>query len=380
MQAHSTEGASMKIGFDANPMVGDMGGVGWHSYHLFRTMLAQQEGIDFVAYARPGADQPQSVNAWPGIERLQWVNSSRWGMRKRGSSDLLDLYHGTNFRMQAVGRYGGIVTIHDLWLDRNPQYSRKMLGQWPSSFKTRQTALRARKAITVSEFSARELVELYGLKREHIRVIPNGVSEDFVPRRDDPAMAELRKRIGLTAEHYVLFIGGADPRKNHQIFLEAAEMVRKKLGSRMLILVGSPIHPFGNYEETARRHSLTEKVLCPGRLSTNDLQLLYSSTDLFVFPSLYEGFGMPVLEAMACGAPVLTSNSTALAEVAGDAAVLADSRDARALGEAMICVLEDEPLRAALKVKGFDRAKQFSWEQAATKTVALYGELCHDDR
>jgi glycosyltransferase involved in cell wall biosynthesis len=366
----------MRVGIDANPMVGDLGGVGWHSYHLLRTMLAQQEGIDFLAYAKPGADQPDSVRAWPGVERLQWVNSSRWGMGKRGSSDQLDLYHGTNFKMQTAGRYGGVVTIHDLWLDRHPEYSKKMLGQWPSAFKTRQTALRARKVITVSEFSARELVELYGLKREHIRVIPNGVSEDFVPRRDDPAMAELRKRIGLTAEHYVLFIGGADPRKNHQIFLEAAEMVRKKLGSRMLVLVGSPIHPFGNYEETARRRSLRDKVLCPGRLSTNDLQLLYSSTDLFVFPSLYEGFGMPVLEAMACGAPVLTSNSTALAEVAGEAAVLADPQDARALGEAMIRMLEDEPLRAALKVKGFARAKQFSWEQAAAKTVALYRELC----
>jgi glycosyltransferase involved in cell wall biosynthesis len=366
----------MRIGFDANPMVGDMGGVGRHSYHLLRTMLLQKEDIDFVAYARPGADQPDSVGAWPGVERLQWMNSSRWGMAKRGSSDRLDLYHGANFRMQTVGRYGGVVTIHDLWLDRHPEYSKKMLGQWPSSFKTRQTALRARKAITVSEFSARELVELYGLKREHIRVIPNGVSEDFAPRLDGQAMAELRKRIGLKVERYVLFIGGADPRKNHQTFLEAAEMVRKKLGSRALILVGSPIHPFGNYEETARRRSLTEKVLCPGRLSTNDLLLLYSSTDLFVFPSLYEGFGMPVLEAMACGAPVLTSNTTALAEVAGDAAVLADPQDARALGEAMIRVLEDEPLRAALKAKGFDHAKQFSWEKAATKTIALYRELC----
>ena len=366
----------MRVGFDANPMVGGLDGVGWHSYHLLRTMLAQQEGIDFVPYAKPGAEQPDSVRAWPGGERLQWINTSRSGMGKRGSSDRLDLYHGTNCRMQTVGRYGGVVTIHDLWLDRHPEYSKKMLGQWPSPFKTRQTALRARKVITVSEFSARELVELYGLKREHIRVVPNGVSDDFAPRRDDPAMAELRKRIGLKAEHYVLFIGGADPRKNHQVFLEAAEMVRKKLGPRMLVLVGSPIHPFGNYEESARRRSLTEKVLCPGRLSTNDLQLLYSFTDLFVFPSLYEGFGMPLLEAMACGAPVLTSNSTALAEVAGDAAVLADPQDARALGEAMIRVLEDEPLRAALKIKGFDRAKQFSWGQAGAKTVALYRELC----
>jgi len=366
----------MKVGFDANPMVGDMGGVGWHSYHLLRTMLAQQGDIDFLAYAKPGAVRPDAVSAWTGAERLGWINSSRWGMGKRGASDQLDLYHGTNFKMQTVGRYGGVVTIHDLWLDRHPEYSKKMLGQWPSSFKTRQTALRARKTITVSEFSARELMDLYGLKREHIRVIPNGVSEDFSPRQDNQAMAELRKRIGLTAERYILFIGGADPRKNHQKFLEAAEMVRKKLGQRMVVLVGSPIHPFGNYEETTRRRSLTEKVLCPGRLPMSDLQLLYSSTDLFVFPSLYEGFGMPVLEAMACGAPVLTSDSTALAEVAGDAAVLVDPQDARALGEAMVRALEDEPLRADLKGKGFARAKQFSWEQVAAKTVALYQELC----
>ena len=116
-----------------------------------------KKGIDFVAYARPGAEQPDSVRAWQGVERLGWMNSSRWGMGKRGSSDQLDLYHGTNFKMQTVGRYGGVVTIHDLWLDRHPEYSKKMLGQWPSSFKTRQTALRARKTITVSEFSAREL-------------------------------------------------------------------------------------------------------------------------------------------------------------------------------------------------------------------------------
>ena len=366
----------MKVGFDANPMVGDKGGVGWHNYYLLRAMLAQEEKIDFVAYARPGADQPDAVRGWQGVERLLWVNSSKWGMRNRGASDQLDLYHGTNFKMQTVGRYGGIVTIYDLWLDRHPEYSKKMLGQWPSSFKTRQTALRAKKVVTISEFSANELMELYGLKHDHIRVIPCGVSEDFAPRGEDQAMAELRKRIGLTSEHYVLFIGGADPRKNHQKFLEAAEIVRKKLGPRMLVLVGSPVHPFGDYEESARRRSLTEMVLCPGRVTTNELQLLYSYTDLFVFPSLYEGFGMPVLEAMACGAPVLTSNSTALTEVAGDAAVLADPQDARALGEAMVRVLDDEPLRASLKIKGFARAKQFSWKNAAEKTVELYREVC----
>ena len=138
-------------------------------------------------------------------------------MGKRGSADQLDLYHGTNFKMQTVGRYGGVVTIHDLWLDRHPEYSKKMLGQWPSSFKTRQTALRARKTITVSEFSARELMELYGLKREHIRVIPNGVSDDFSPRRDNQAMAELRKRIGLRLSVYLIYRRGRSAQESPDI-------------------------------------------------------------------------------------------------------------------------------------------------------------------
>lgn len=366
----------MRIGIDANPMIGDRGGVGWHTYHLLRTMLAQREGIDFVAYAKPGAEQPREMAEWEQADRVRWVESSRWNMKKRGLSDQLDLYHGTNFKMQTLGRYGGVVTIHDLWLDRFPQYSKKTLGQWVSSFKTRQTAVRARKVITVSEFSARELMELYGLKREHIAVISNGVSEDFAPRRDEQAMADLRKRIGLQAKRYVLFVGGADPRKNHQVFLEAAAFQKARLQSLTLVLVGSPVHPFGNYVESARSLGLSGQVLCPGRLAMADLQLLYSCAEVFVFPSLYEGFGMPVLEAMACGAPVVTSDSTALAEVAGDAAVLVDPRDAKAVGEALVRVLEDASLRASLKTKGFDRAKQFSWQQAATKTITLYRQLC----
>lgn len=366
----------MRIGLDANPMVGDRGGVGWYTYHLLRRMLAEDRAVEFLAYARPGAAPPESMETWEGRARVRWIESSRWGMRKRGSMDQLDLYHGTNFKLQTAGRYGGVVTIYDLWLDRFPQYSKKMLGQWPSSFKTRQTALKARRVITISEFSARELMELYGLKREHIVVIPCGVSEDFVPRRDEQAMADLKKRIGLTTERYILFVGGADPRKNHQKFLEAAALVKGKLGTRTLILVGSPAHPFGNYAETARTHKLTDLVLCPGRLSTDELQLLYSFADLFAFPSLYEGFGMPVLEAMACGTPVLTSNTTALIEVAGDAALLADPQDARSIGEAMIRGLEDELLRTALKVKGFARAKLFSWQQTAAKTVELYRQVC----
>ena len=366
----------MRIGIDANPMVGDRGGVGWHTYHLLRTMLGLMEPVEFVGYLRPGSIKPDSVGSWPGAERLQWREAGKWGMRWRGRFDRLDLYHGTNFKLHTTGQHGGVVTIHDLWLDRHPEYSKKLFGQRASFSRTKRTAWAARAVITVSEFSANELMELYGLPRERIRVIPNGVSEDFTPRRDDQAMAKLRQRLGLAAERYVLFVGGADPRKNHRLFLEAAAQQRTRLGARALVLVGSLTHPSGSYEESARMFGLTDRVFCPGRLSMRDLRLLYSYADLFVFPSVYEGFGMPVLEAMACGVPVVTSNTTALAEVAADAALLINPHDARAMGEAMVRVLSDAGLRESLRQKGFGRVQQFTWERAARQTLAVYREVC----
>ena len=366
----------MKIGIDASPIIGDRGGIGWHTYYLLQTMLASKQDVDFVGYLRPGSALPEEIQGWPGSDHLHCVHASKWSMTRRGTADRLDLYHGTNFRMHTTGRYGGIVTVHDLWLERFPEYSPKFFGQRLSSHKTKRTVRRARKVVTVSQFSAHELMDLFGLSAEQIAVIPNGVSDEFFPRRDDAAMIALKQRIGLTAPRFILFVGGADPRKNHGVFLEAASLVRRDLEERTLVLVGSGTHAFGAYERTAKSYGLADRVLCPGRLSVEDLRLLYSYTDLFVFPSLYEGFGMPVLEAMGCGAPVITSKTTALGEVAGDAAVLVDPRNPGELGAAITKVLENEPLRALLKERAQVRVKQFRWQQAAAKTLELYSALC----
>ena len=367
--------SGIRIGIDASPLVGDRGGVGWHTYYLLRAMLSNRPNADFVGYLRPGSHAPEEIQRWVGADRLTWVSASKWSMRSRGRADRLDLYHGTNFRMHTVGRYGGIVTIHDLWLDRFPEYSTKFFGQRLSSYKTKRTAQRARKVVTVSRFSAQELVELFGLSADHIAVIPNGVSEDFSPLHDAEAFAALKQRIGLNTDRFVLFVGGADPRKNHRVVLEAASMIPTQLEGRTIVLAGSPTHAFGSYERTAASYGLTGRVLCPGRLPQDDLQLLYSFADLFIFPSLYEGFGMPVLEAMACGAPVITSKTTALGEVAGDAAILIDPQDACHAAEAITAVLENESLRASLRAKGFARVKEYTWLHAALQTRDLYASL-----
>jgi len=369
-------GEALRIGVDANPLIGDRGGVGWQTYELLRALLDLKEEVEFVAYVKPGSLRDGALDEWKSYTQLRWVEAGRLAMRWRGRLDRLDLYHGTNFKMRTSGRYGGVVTVHDLWLDRYPQYSTKFFGQRASFRRTKRTAWRARRVLTISEHSARDIESLYGLPRNRIAVIPCGVSDGFKPMHDAENLAGFRQRLALPTDRFILFVGGADPRKNHATFLKACAKRLDRLAGYSLVLVGDVYHRFGNMKETARSLGLERQVVCTGRLPIADLRRLYACADLFVFPSIYEGFGMPVLEAMACGAPVITSNRTALPEVAGDAAVLVNPEDADELAEAIVRVLETPALRAELKEKGFKRAKEFTWERAARLTLALYRELC----
>ncbi len=366
----------IRVGIDAASVVGDKGGVGWHTYHLLHALLELTDDVDYLGYLRPGSLLHGRLDGWPKHGRIRWVETPRWLMRWRALRDGLDLFHGPNFKMHAKGRSGGIVTIHDLWLARHPEFSRKLLGQAGSSRRARATALRARKVVTVSEFSARELEALYDIPRERVVVIPNGVSEHFYPVQTQQEAIDLRRRWGIPTAGYILFVGGADPRKNHRVFLQAVAHRRSELGGRVILLVGDAEHPEGSYRATAQALGLEQHVRYTGRLDREDLRRLYAGADLFVFPSRYEGFGMPVLEAMACGAPTITSSVSSLPEVAGDAALLIDPDDVEALGTAMIRLLSNGELRENLRQRGFERAKLFTWQRAALRTSALYHELC----
>ncbi|MET0516450.1 MAG: glycosyltransferase family 1 protein [Nitrospiraceae bacterium] len=358
-------------------MSGERGGVGWHTYYLLHELLLQEhEEVEFVGYVRPGALHQGRLNGFAEGTDIRWIEAARWLMRWRGHRDRLDLYHGPNFKMHTTGRYGGVVTVHDLWLERYPEYSKKVFGQKASSRRAKSTVHRARTVVTVSHFSAREIADIYGVPADRIAVIHNGVSADFQPIIDEAAIGSLAKALSLPASGFILFVGGADPRKNHRTFLKSVQQYLPALRGRAVVMVGDAVHPFGDYRETARRLGIDAHLRCPGRMSRQQLRVLYSYADVFVFPSLYEGFGMPVLEAMACGAPVITSTTSALPEVAGDAAVLVNPEDSEELGHAMVRLLDDPQAREQIRSRGFARTKLFSWADAAARTLSLYRRLC----
>lgn len=366
----------MRIGFDAGPLIRPTSGVGWHTYHLLKALLDLKESVEFVGYIPPGVIPNEEQAGWARSGQVCWVNSGRIGQWWRGRTDSLDLYHGPNFKMPTQGRWGGVVTIHDLWLDRFPEHSKKFLGQGPSFLRTKRTAWRARCVITVSRHAANDIQELYGLSRDKIVVIPNGVSEEFYPEVGSKPSQATQRNLQFPTPHYIFFVGGASPRKNNVALLRAYAQCSVIRNTHCLVGVGNPNDRDVDLPNLAQCLGIAEHFVCVGSVSVSELRQLYSSADLFVFPSLYEGFGMPVLEAMACGVPVITSNTSALPEVVGEAAILVNPKDEEELARAIDQLLGDSARRQLLRARGFQRVKQFTWAGSARRTLDLYRTLC----
>jgi glycosyltransferase involved in cell wall biosynthesis len=211
--------------------------------------------------------------------------------------------------------------------------------------------------------------------RERIAIVSPAVGPEFYPVVDPAVQASVKARYGIRREAFVLSGDGTEPRKNIVGLIEAfgsATRLRQKLN---LVVIGGMDRGAEAIREVVRRARLEETFIFPGHVPLEDLRVLYSSCAFFAFPSLYEGFGMPVLEAMACGAPVVSSNASSLPEVVGDAALLVDPRDPEAWAQAMTRVFEDANLREDLRRRGVLRIKAFSWEQWARDQLRVYQEL-----
>jgi glycosyltransferase involved in cell wall biosynthesis len=268
-----------------------------------------------------------------------------------------------------------VVTIHDLAFERMPEtFTRR--GSFQLKLTVRWTAKKAAKVATVSEYSRQDLLDIYKLAPEKVVVTYNGVESSFTPQPLVPNEAEeVRRRFGVSRD-FLLAVGSLQPRKNLVRLIRAYARLRsdREDFTPQLVIVGRKLWLASEIFDEVKRQRWADDVILTGYVADEDLPALYRAARAFVYPSLFEGFGLPPLEAMACGTPVVTSDVSSLPEITGDAALLIDPNDERALANALIEIVNDERLRAELREKGIAQAKKFTWRDAAEKTLRLYQE------
>ena len=286
-----------------------------------------------------------------------------------------DLFHAPHYVLPALTPCRSIVTIHDCIHLMFPQYLPGRLAHAGVRVAYRVAAFRAARVLTVSEASKRDILRFCAIPSDKVDVIYNAIDERFGQPPDEPQITRVRERYQLH-DRFLLYSGNVMPHKNLERVIEAFARVRQRGSDQIkLLITGSEISRYATLRRAVHRHNLHKHVRFLGFLSPETLATLYHLADAFVFPSLYEGFGLPPLEAMASGTPVLTSNVSSLPEVVDDAALLVDPYDTEAIADGMQRILSDTSLRARLIDRGHVRAARFSWEESVKRVLTIYREV-----
>ncbi len=314
------------------------------------------------------------VSRWPTrhpVSRILWEQLGQpWVGRRRG----LDLLHVPVNVGPILAPCPIVVTVHDLSFCLQPDLFHPSKRIYLQTL-TRHTVRRARGVIAVSESTRQDLIRVLGIPPDRIVVVPNGVDDRMRPVENGELLRSFRAQHELP-ERFVLFVGTLEPRKNLVTLLQAYAKLRGRGRiDHALVLVGGKGWYYSEIYATAERLRLREHVLFAGFVPQEELPLWYNAADVFVYPSLYEGFGLPPLEAMACGTPVISSNVSAMPEVVGDAGLLVDPHDADAIAEALFRVLQDAQLHSFLRSAGIERASAYTWRATAQRTSRVYHQL-----
>jgi glycosyltransferase involved in cell wall biosynthesis len=380
----------VRIAIDARPAVSaGMTGIG----HYTREMILRLPEVDprstYVAWylnarrlIRPWRwgrrffpRRPNLIERWTPFpaqwfERLSLRSELprvEWFMR-------FDVLFAPNFVPPPTSRGRVVLTVHDLAFRRFPETAPLATRRWLQRLEG--TLRRAAEVIVVSEATRRDLLELYPVDPARVTTIHHGIDTERYQPAPDADVARVRARLGLHGP-YLLFLGGIEPRKNLPRLVRAFASGWAGAEGPALVIAGAsvPWNPEGRQEVEAVMRDIpgeaSDRIHMAGYVAGRDKVALLSGADALVFPSLYEGFGFPVLEAMACGTPVLTSNVSSLPEVAGDAALFVDPSDETSIAEGIGRLIDDPALRDRLRVAGRQRVEQFTWEQCARQTAAV---------
>lgn len=364
----------MRIAIDARMIRhGSMHGIARYVYQLLKGLSSR--GLNHRIYVLINKDSPLEATDWGGQIDLvtvssQWISFSEQKELPRILKELkIDLFHAPSFVAPIFVPCSMIMTIHDLNHMVLPQFY-TLFHQLYYQLVVRRSIKKSRFVITVSKFSKKEIVRTLGLDPSKIFVTYNGVSEDYKPITDRFYLEYVRDIYGLP-EKFILCVSNNKPHKNvHQL-------VRAYCYSNVEIPLVLACPTDANLIKIAENYGKKHLLYFSKFIEEEHLPAVYSLTDLFVYPSTYEGFGLPPLEALACGTPVVVARSSSLPEVVGDNAIFANPFDYKAIADALESGVYDLSSREALRSKGLSHAQKFSWDQMIEKTIHVY-EMCAD--
>ena len=376
--------SAVRVAIDARALLQERTGIGTYTFAIARGLAARPDTSVGLFAPRPF---PASVNG-SGLGAFSlltdhhpfgivWLHSTLPQRIARWGADVLisALTIGP-----ARGETPFVSTVHDLTPLTHPEWhaARTLIGFVPL---WERTVERASRFLCVSQTTARDLVSRYPETANRVRVARNGVDTSFFSPADDPVARRRTRQRYSAGRPFVLYLGTLEPRKNVEALVVACERMWGRRRSRPdLVLAGGAGWKTGSLHRRIARSAYRDKIHVTGYAARDAARELYRSAEAFVYPSLAEGFGLPILEAMACGTPVVASTAEALLEVGGDAALYAPPRDVEALSRAIERALEDAPLRQQLASAGPRRAAGFRWEDAADATAATIAEAAGDAR
>jgi glycosyltransferase involved in cell wall biosynthesis len=355
-------------------------GIGTYVRNLLAELARQDRGDSFIVLCRDGEDCAFVRALGPAFEPTV-ERSGNYSIREQIGVPIallrahVDLLHAPHYVVSPLTRCPYVVTIHDCIHLRFPQYLPNATARVYARTVMKIAAHRARRILTVSHASKEDILHYLGVPADKVEVIYNALDERLATPPTAEDIARVRQRFQLTSP-FILYTGNIKPHKNVDRLIEAYSVLRERgVEDVKLLIIGDEISKYPNLRRLVHRFQLHQHVRFHGFVPDATLAALYRLAAVFVFPSLCEGFGLPPLEAMAAGVPVITSNVSSLPEVVGDAAILVDPTDAGAIADAMARVLGDPTLGADLVRRGYERVKCFSWARSVARTHEVYAEL-----
>lgn len=371
----------MTLCLDLSAAAHERAGLGRYAASLGQALL--ELGVSLSAFI----NDPRDGQLRPPLNRLPTLTAhlprKRWRLRAalsyfggpslRRAFPSVTLFHATEHLLPLIPDARSVFTLHDTAYLLYPQHHLPQNRLYLTLMMPRFLA-RADRVICVSENTRRDALRFYKLNPDKVCVIPEGVEPRFTPISDLQILRSVRERYHLPPR-FILYVGTIEPRKNLTTLLEAYAVLRRSLPEVGLVIAGGKGWLYAGFFEKLRALDLEPHVTLTDFVPDADLPALINCSEVFAYPSLFEGFGLPPLEAMACGVPVVTSNAASLPEVVGEAGLLLAPRDVMAWVEALSAVLLNPALRANLRERGLRRAARFTWEATAQQTLAVYCSL-----